>query len=184
MSFIGNDIMFFENNVNTFLRKGAVQHILSENEFSNDSVNHFPMIAWTIKESIYKILCKEGYRKAFAPKNITISKFDKMDNNSYAGEAIFQNSKYYFHSQITDTFIYTFAADDLNKFPKINHHYFKNEIDVENKEFLQFLQKNKWKINHTKEGIPYVSGKKRKVDISITHDSHVLVVSECTYHQN
>ena len=181
MSFIGNDIMFFENNVNTFTRKGAVKHILNENEIADHSVKHYPIIAWTIKESIYKIICKEGYRKAFAPKKISVFRFYKVKNNKYSGEALFNNQKYFFQTQITDESIFSFATNDYDKLPEIKHHFINNNSQVSNKELEYFLHIKKWKIDHTKEGIPHVFQNQNKIDISITHDNNVIVFSELAH---
>ena len=184
MSFIGNDIMFFENNVDTFSRKGAINHILSECEFLYDSVEHFPILAWTIKESIYKIICKEGHRRAFAPKTISISILNQKSFDFYTGEAIFENNAFYFQTKVGKEYIYSVASRYENILEEMKHYFFNYDSRIFNNEYHDFLDRNKWEIIHTKEGIPYVSGKQNKLDISITHDNNILVISEYHSHQD
>lgn len=183
MALIGNDIMFFSDNAQTFIRKGVSKKIISENEslFSFSNNLHINLIiAWTIKESIYKIQCQKGYRKAFAPINFPITEFTLSGNGIYSGKAAFQNSNYFFHSQIKNDFVYTYASDQIEALSKIEHHFFKNNISnnscLSNIEFVQFLDHKKWQLTHSDCGFPIISDNKLPINISLTHDHNLMIL--------
>ncbi len=78
MCFIGNDLLYIQTNKTTFLRKGAKKIILNKFEtdtFFFENITFVLPVIWTIKESIYKITCKQGNNKAFTPSNITITHY-------------------------------------------------------------------------------------------------------------
>ncbi len=186
MTFIGNDIMFFENNSQTFSRNNVIKKILSDNEIKlfNYTHNHINLIiAWTIKESIYKILCKEGYKKAFTPKHITVTEYCFSENETHTGTAIFNNKRYFFNSQINNEFVYSYASNKLETLNKTHHHFFRNNIlnnsSLSNPYFKSFLKSKNWQITHTENGFPKITNSNQNIDISISHDHNLMIACNC-----
>jgi phosphopantetheinyl transferase (holo-ACP synthase) len=186
MTFVGNDIMFFQNNIKTFSRNNVTNKILSKNEvklfnFKHNYINL--LIAWTIKESIYKILCKEGYNKAFVPRNITISDYCFSKNESYNGTAIFKNKTYFFNSHIKKEFVYSYASNKRDTLNKTEHNFFKNDIfnnsSLTNPYFKGFLKNKNWKITYTEHGFPKITTCNNNIDISISHDHDLIITCNC-----
>ncbi len=180
--------MCYVNNVDTFNRKGVAEKILTENELKSVSpeiLQNKLIIAWTIKESIYKILCKEGYREAFVPKNIVIAEYYSLKDRIYSGEAVFQNKSYYFQSETKEDFVYTFASNNFDALKYTDNIFFQHNISDSscalNYSLTNYLHQNNWRLEHNYEGIPYLIGKKNKMDISITHDLDLLVLSKLEY---
>lgn len=187
MSFIGNDIMYFHNNVNTFNRKGVTDKILTKNEsqlFSLLYLKNHLIIAWTIKESIYKITCKEGNNKAFSPKTIEIIEFMTVSANSFIfiGKAVYSERIYDFKTEVNKDFVFSNASNNYNSLNCIENNYFKYNIldnnSYNNIYLNKYLSSYKRELFYHKNGVPYISNQAKDIDISITHDSEMLVYSE------
>ncbi|MBI5539235.1 MAG: 4-phosphopantetheinyl transferase family protein [Bacteroidia bacterium] len=185
MSFIGNDIMYFKNNVNTFNRKGVTDKILSKNEsklFHSFCLNNHLIIAWTIKESIYKITCKEGNQKAFSPKTIEIIEFISENLNEYIGKAVYSNKIYNFKTEVNKDFVFSNASNNYNTLNCINNIFFPNNVSDKrssNNLYLnEYLNYNNKQLFFHKNGVPFISDQAKNIDISITHDFETLVYSE------
>ena len=187
MSFIGNDIMYFKNNVNTFNRKGVTDKILSKSEsqlISSLYLNNHLIIAWTIKESIYKITCKEGNENAFSPRTIEIIEFISSSENlnEYIGQAIYSNKIYNFKTKINKDYAFSYASNHYTTLNCIENIYFSNNIFDNNSNnniyFKEYLSTNNKILCYHKNGVPYIKKHEGNIDISITHDSEMLVYSE------
>lgn len=187
MSFIGNDIMYFHNNVNTFSRKGVTDKILSKNEsqlFSSFCLKHHLIIAWTIKESIYKITCKEGNNKAFSPRTIEIFEFMSITENSnkYIGKAVYSEQIYDFKTEINKEFVFSNASNNYYTLNCVNNIFFPNNVleknSYNNIYLNEYLNSNNKELFYHKNGVPFISNQAKDIDISITHDSEMLVYSE------
>lgn len=185
MNFIGNDIMFYKNNVNTFNRKGVTDKILSKNEtqiFSSLYLNNHLIIVWTIKESIYKITCKEGNKKAFCPKTIEIIEFISENSNKHIGKALYSEKIYDFKTEVNKDFVFSNASNKYNTLNCVNNIFFPNNVSDKkssNNIYLnKYLDSNNKKLFYHKNGVPYIANQVKNIDISITHDSEMLVYSE------
>jgi len=183
MNFAGNDILFFANNATTFSRKGAASKILIENECSLLYPLKFIdnlMITWSIKECIYKILCKKGHPFGFSPKLITINTIEKINYYIYSGTAFFEKSNYFFQFELNQDYVYTYASECKKALNEFEHHFFKNPISnnssITNAEFIKYIESNNWKLNYTKDNIPFVTETKNDIDISLTHDHNILAL--------
>ena len=187
MALIGNDIMYFKNNVNTFNRQGATEKILSKNElklFSQFCLDYHLIVAWTVKESIYKITCKEGNNKAFSPNTIEIIEFIPISENPkrYTGKAIYSDNIYVFITEINTDFSFSNASNNYNSLNCIENIYFPNNIYNNNSNnnlyFIEYLNSNNNKLYYHENGVPYIINDDKNIDISITHDLEMLVYSE------
>jgi phosphopantetheinyl transferase (holo-ACP synthase) len=185
MVLIGNDLLFPAFNKETFSHPNARRIILNSSEnvlFEKLNVCHSLSLAWTIKESIYKIVCKNGFTSAFSPCTITITNLEISDPEYFSGKAIFQNENYFFRSEINKEYIYTYASNHPDILSKIEHHYFKHDISIRsslsNPDFISFLNQNKWQLTHTDNGIPEISNPDSQIDISLTHDHNLMILCE------
>jgi len=187
MCLIGNDLLYINTNYTTFSRKGAAKIILNKFEtdtfFFEDKNSILPII-WTIKESVYKITCKQGNNNAFTPSNIKILTFNKTNNNIY-GNVNFENQNYFFRTIVKQNYIFSYATTNKNNFQNIKHHFFKNNAinnkSINNVEFIKFIKSQNWNLVHSENGIPKIKNE-NNIDISISHDYNMLALSYLKNH--
>lgn len=185
MNYIGNDILFKQTIETTFARTKAIMHVLTENEIY---LMHFLdtkiacSLAWTIKESIYKIACKEGHNLPFVPKYIFIKDINFTGEGAYRGTAIFKNQIFSFQSEITNKYIFSYAFKQHENLDQITHYWFPNNPEIhssmKNTELVNFLISKKWELCYSVNGIPQIKNQLNQMDISITHDHDFLVLSK------
>ncbi len=181
MCLIGNDLLHINTNKNTFLRKGADKIILNKfeiNLFYNEKFENVLTLVWTIKESIYKITCKQGNLKAFSPLSIKILNYSKCNNNIY-GSANFENQIYFFKTIINSNYVYSFAITNEKSFNNIEHLFFKHNSkneSLKNENFANYLKFKNWELVHTINGVPKIKNY-CNIDVSISHDKNTLVFS-------
>ena len=183
MCLIGNDLLHINTNKNTFLRKGAAKIILNNSEtdiFFGKAKNLELPIVWTIKESVYKISCKQGNNKSFTPSNIKIINFNKINNKLY-GNANFEEQNYYFNTIVKQNYIFSYATTNQYNVRDIKHWFFRNapinNNSLNNIEFMNYIKSQNWNLTHTNDGIPIIKNV-RNIDISITHDHNILALSQ------
>ena len=182
MCLIGNDLLYINTNYTTFLRKGAAKIILNKFEnhtfFLEDKNSILPVI-WTIKESVYKITCKQGNIKAFTPSNIKITTFNKINNKLY-GNANFEDQNYYFNTIVKQNYIFSYATTNQYNVRDIKHCFFRNtpinSNSLNNVEFISFIKSQNWNLTYSENGIPKIKNE-NNIDISISHDYNILALS-------
>lgn len=179
MCLIGNDLIHLKKNLSTFSRKGVENLILSKSEFDFISNNYFSLsLAWSIKESIYKITCKQGNLKAFTPSKIIILSINNKNNFIY-GVAKFENYEYYYNASFNNYYIYAYAATLKSELNNIIHLFFNNDRNnnnsLQNNNVNSFLRKKGWNLFHNKNGIPQIN-QRNNVEVSITHDYNILAL--------
>lgn len=178
--------MFFNENTHTFTRNGVQSKIVSETEqklLSNYSLKNNLIVAWSIKESTYKIMCKEGHKDGFSPRIINIIEFSEhTKQNNYSGEVTALGNKYFFHSEITIEYVFSWASNNLENLNQVKNKFLSNKASnynsKQNKSFLEYLNKNNWVLEHNIDGIPFIKKRQNKMDISITHDMRLMAISE------
>ena len=182
MCLIGNDLLYINTNYTTFLRKGAAKIILNKfenNSFSLENITTFLPILWTIKESVYKITCKQGNNNAFTPSNIKITTFNKINNKLY-GNANFEEQNYYFNTIVKQNYIFSYATTNQYNVRNIKHCFFRNapinNNSLNNVEFISFIKSQNWNLTHSENGIPKIKNE-NNIDISISHDYNILALS-------
>lgn len=179
--------MYFADNVDAFTRDRARKKIITEEEctiLSDFSVKKSLVIAWSIKESIYKIICKEGNKKAFNPRNIEITEFHANPDNSmsgYAGKAKTSCEFYFFNSTIFDQYVYSWATNNNESLTQVKNSFWPHTVNnnsVHNNLFIEYLKQKNWILEHNHDGIPYIKNMQNILDISISHENELMAISE------
>ncbi|OFY27855.1 MAG: hypothetical protein A2309_05630 [Bacteroidetes bacterium RIFOXYB2_FULL_35_7] len=185
---IANDIISFINIESKYriASDKALKIIFHPDEYNllnNYSQVLLSSLLWTCKESAYKIMMKNGFRRAFAPSLYCVS-ISASENSIFSGTVSYNNSHVCaYYSGVTDSFINTIAAVSKKSLPFIFHKIFSvntseekdvricNEISkslnipVSNIE----LKRNYW-------GIPelIIDGKKSNIEISLSNDASYI----------
>lgn len=180
----GNDVvdMMLATAESNWKRKGFAEKIFTcrEQNYINGSANPAAMAwqLWSMKESAYKLYCRQQVGRFFAPK-----KFSCTLLNDNQGLVIFEDFSCRTITTITINYVYSIARkDDPQKAAFINNCFYLPQTDyaaqqafIKKKIIEQYVSAQGSSIDHTeilkdKNGIPsLISGNNVAVPISITH---------------
>jgi len=182
MILIGNDLYNISENQSTFCRTRAKNIILNKSEllrFSNIiDLNNTLATLWTIKESSYKISCKQGNTNAFSPQQFSVNSYN-ITNNFLCGNVNYKKFTYSFFTFLKHNYIFTTTCTNNDYLKQIKHKVFKNnssQESINNLSLIKYCETNKLIIKKNKFNIPIVINNKN-IDLSITHDKNILIIS-------
>lgn len=191
--FVGNDIIATNDISNrlSFSNPRYLNKILTDKEYlffkENITLDYFPFLLWTCKESAYKIQLKEGLSQNFQPLEyeVEIHNTIKRQNHMLTSGKVNYGKKYhFFQSQIFLDYISTVAcggngvisktknyvgyADGFDNSKNMRSHLIKRLADRYHKKQESF------EILKTEEGFPYVKSicSCKMPDISFSHDGN------------